>query len=49
MTHYKDPLLACDFFTVETIQLKTVYVFFFIELAPRRIHLTGITANPDRF
>jgi putative transposase len=47
MMHYKEQILACDFFTVETIWLKTVYVFFFIELATRRIHLAGITANPD--
>jgi len=34
---------------VETIRLKTLYVFFFIELATCRIHLAGITANPDGF
>jgi putative transposase len=49
MTHCKEQILACDFFTVETIRLKTLYVFFFIELATRRIHLAGITANPDGF
>jgi putative transposase len=49
MTHYKEQILACDFFTVETIRLKTLYVLFFIELATRRIHLAGITANPDGF
>ena len=49
MTHYKEQILACDFFTVETIRLKTLYVFFFIELATHRIHLAGITANPDGF
>ena len=49
MTHYKEQILAYDFFTVETIRLKTLYVFFFIELATRRIHLAGITANPDGF
>jgi len=49
MTHYKGQILACDFFTVETIRLKTLYVFFFIELATRRIHLAGITVNPDGF
>jgi len=25
MTHYKDQLLACDFFTVETLFLHTIY------------------------
>jgi hypothetical protein len=32
MTHYKDQILACDFFTVETLFLKTIYVLVFIEL-----------------
>lgn len=47
MSHYKDQLLACDFFTVETICLQTIYVLFFIELGSRRVHLAGITAHPD--
>ena len=45
--HYKDQILACDFFTVETIWLKTIYVLFFIELGTRRIHLAGCTTTPD--
>jgi putative transposase len=40
-------IIACDFFTVETIRLKTLYVLFFIELGIRRVHLAGVTANPD--
>jgi hypothetical protein len=47
MKHYKEQIIACDFFTVETFWLKTLYVFFFIELGSRRVHLAGITANPD--
>ena len=48
MAHYKDQILACDFFTVETIWLKTIYVLFFIELGTRRVHFAGITANPNQ-
>jgi putative transposase len=32
-------ILACDFFTVETLSLRRFYVFFFIELGNRRVHL----------
>jgi transposase InsO family protein len=40
-------ILACDFFTVETIRLKTIFVFFFIELQSRRAHVVGVTGHPD--
>jgi putative transposase len=40
-------ILACDFLTVDTLFLKRFYVLFFIELASRRVHLAGITTNPD--
>ncbi len=40
-------VLECDFLTVDTLFLKRFYVLFFIELATRRVHLAGITANPD--
>jgi transposase len=40
-------ILACDFFTVETVWLRTLYVLFWIEHGSRRVHLAGVTANPD--
>jgi len=48
MAHYKAQILACDFFTVETIFLQTFYVLFFIELGSRQVHFAGITTNPNQ-
>ncbi len=47
MSHYRDQLLACDFSTVETFLLQTLYVFFFIELGSRRVHFAGCTEHPN--
>ena len=43
---HKDSVLACDFFTVETVWLQTLYVLFFIELNTRRVYLAGCTCQP---
>jgi transposase InsO family protein len=40
-------ILACDFFTVETAFLETLYVLFFIEVGSRRLHVTAATRDPD--
>ena len=40
-------IVACDFFTVETVWLRTLYVLFFIEHGSRRVRLAGVTAHPD--
>src|SRR5450432_166640 len=47
MTHYQEQLLACDFLTVETLFLQTIYVLVFIEIGSRRVHFAGCTANPN--
>jgi len=39
-------LLACDFFTVETVRLQTLYVLFFLEVHTRRVFVAGCTAHP---
>jgi putative transposase len=45
---HAESIIACDFFTVETLWLGRLYVLFFLELGTRRVHLAGCTANPDR-
>ncbi len=43
LSHYGQQILACDFFTVETAWLKTLYVLFFIQIGSRRVHHPGGT------
>ena len=40
-------IVACDFFTVETVFLKTLYVLVFMHIQTRRILGVGVSANPN--
>ncbi|MEX2440059.1 MAG: integrase core domain-containing protein [Actinomycetota bacterium] len=42
-----DAILATDFFTVDSVFLKNLYVFFVIEVGSRCVKILGVTSNPD--
>jgi putative transposase len=39
-------ILACDFFTVDTVFLQRISVFFVVEISSRRVHVLGATRHP---
>ncbi len=49
ITHYHHAILACDYFTIDTIFLKTLYVLFFIDLSTRKVVIAGVTQQARHF
>jgi transposase InsO family protein len=44
---HADSILACDFFTVDTVWLRRLYVLAFLSIGSRRIEYLSCTSNPD--
>jgi putative transposase len=39
-------LIACEFFTVDTVLFRRLYVLFFIHYESRLVRIAGVTSNP---
>jgi putative transposase len=46
LTAQAHPILACDFFTIETVFPKRIYMLVFIEHDTRRLHLAEVNSQP---
>jgi putative transposase len=44
---HRESILACDFFTVDTVFLRRLYVLAFISIGSRRVEYVAITSKPD--
>jgi putative transposase len=40
-------IIACDFVAIDTAFFRRFYALLFIEIATRRVHLAGVTSNPN--
>jgi len=45
---HADSILACDFFTVDTVWLRRLYVLVFLYVGSRRVEYVACTSKPNR-
>jgi len=43
----RESILACDFFTVDTVWLRRLYVLVFLSIGSRRVEYLACTSNPN--
>ncbi len=44
---HAESILACDFFTVDTVWLRRLYVLVFLSIGTRRVEYFAVTSKPD--
>jgi putative transposase len=44
---HAETVLACDFFTVDTVWRRRLYVLFFVSIETRRVEYLACTSNPN--
>jgi putative transposase len=44
---HADSILACDFFTVDTVRLRRLHVLAFLSIGSRRVEYLACTSNPN--
>jgi hypothetical protein len=47
LRQHRSTILACDFFTVDTVWLRRLYVLFFVSIRTRRLEYVACTRHPD--
>jgi hypothetical protein len=47
LQRHAETVLACDFFTVDTVWLRRLYVLFFVSIGTRRVEYFACTSNPN--
>jgi transposase InsO family protein len=47
LRQHGETILACDFFAVDTVWLRRLYVLFFVSIGTRRVEYVACTRNPD--